>query len=70
MHGNLIIDNVCTGGSRAALSNTKSKSLGSFVGAFTDEQRFYSGKISLFTSEDANAVRMSAYKARYMLTPF
>jgi REP element-mobilizing transposase RayT len=30
----LIIENVCTGGSGAALSNTKSKSLGSLIGAF------------------------------------
>jgi REP element-mobilizing transposase RayT len=34
LHGILIIRNVCTGGSRTALSNTKSKSLGSLVGAF------------------------------------
>jgi hypothetical protein len=34
LYGILIIKNVCTGGSRAALSNTKSKSLGSLVGAF------------------------------------
>jgi hypothetical protein len=34
LHGILTIENVCTGGSRAALSNTKSKSLGSLIGAF------------------------------------
>ena len=34
LHGILIIENICTGGSRAALSNTKSKSLGSLIGAF------------------------------------
>ena len=34
LHGILIIENVCTGGSGAALSNTKSKSLGSLIGAF------------------------------------
>jgi REP element-mobilizing transposase RayT len=34
LHGILIIENVCTGGSGAALSNTKPKSLGSLIGAF------------------------------------
>jgi REP element-mobilizing transposase RayT len=44
LHGILIIENVCTGGSRAALSNTKSKSLGSLVGAFKTVSTKYINK--------------------------
>jgi REP element-mobilizing transposase RayT len=34
LHGIIIIENVCTGGSGTALSNTKRKTIGSLIGAF------------------------------------